>query len=52
MAEGLFDHQELDHIHIAEVWANWMSVVLMEWVLERVENLETRVQVFFSLTPG
>ena len=43
MVEGLFDCQEPDHIHIAEVQANWMSVVLMEQVLERVENLETRV---------
>ena len=46
MVEGLFDHQEPDHVHIAEMWANWMSVALMERVLERVENLETRVCVF------
>ena len=46
MAEGLFDWQELDHIHIAEVQANWFSVALMERVLERVENLEGRVSLF------
>ena len=28
MAEGLFDRQEPDHIHIAEVQANWMLVAL------------------------
>ena len=40
MAEGLFDHQEPDHVHIAEMWANWLSVVLTERVLERVENVK------------
>ena len=34
MAEGLFDRRELDHVHIAEVQANWLSVVLTERVLE------------------
>ena len=43
MAEGLFDCRDPDHIHIAKVCANWMLVVLTEQVLERVENLETRV---------
>ena len=46
MAEGLFDWREPDHIHIAEVRANWLSVTLTEWVLERVENLEGRVSLF------
>ena len=46
MAEGLFNWWEPDHIHIAEVRANWMSVALTEQVLERVENLETRVSLF------
>ena len=46
MAEGLFDRREPDHVNIAEVRANWMSVVLTERVLERVENLETRVSLF------
>ena len=50
MAEGLFDCQELDHVHIAEMQANWMSVALMEWVLERVENTEGGVSSF-SLIP-
>ena len=45
MAEGLFNRQELDHIHIAEVRANWLSVALTERVLERVENLEGRVSL-------
>ena len=43
MAEGLFDCQEPDHVHIAEVQANWLSVALTERVLERVENVEGRV---------
>ena len=43
MAEGLFDRREPDHEHIAEMQANWLSVVLTEWVLERVENVEGRV---------
>ena len=34
MAEGLFDCREPDHIHIAEVRANWLSVALTERVLE------------------
>ena len=46
MAEGLFDQCEPDHIHIVEVCANWLSVVLTEQVLERVENLEGRVSLF------
>ena len=46
MVEGLFDRREPDHIHIAEVQANWLSVALMERVLERVENLEGRVSLF------
>ena len=51
MAEGLFDRQEPDHIHIAEVCANWLSVVLMERVLERVENLKGRVSLFLPDAP-
>ena len=47
MAKGLFDWHKPDHIHIAEVHANRLSVVLMERVLERVENLETRVSFLF-----
>ena len=47
MVEGLFNHQEPDHIHIAEMWANWLSVVLTERVLERIENVEGRVSSFF-----
>ena len=46
MAEGLFNQRKPDHIHIAEVRANWLSVALTERVLERVENLEGRVSVF------
>ena len=46
MAEGLFDRRELDHVHIAEMRANWMSVALTERVLERVENTEGRVSSF------
>ena len=45
MAEGLFDRREPDHDHIAEVHANWLLVVLMERVLERVENTEGRVSL-------
>ena len=47
MAEGLFNRREPDHIHIAEVWANWLSVALTERVLERVENVEGRVSSSF-----
>ena len=47
MVGGLFNRCELDHIHIAEVRANWLSVALTEWVLERVKNLEGRVSLFF-----
>ena len=47
MAEGLFNCRELDHIHIAEVRANWLSVALTERVLERVENVEGRVSSSF-----
>ena len=46
MAEGLFDQREPDHVHIAEVHANWLSVALTERVLERVKNLEERVSLF------
>ena len=48
MAEGLFDRQEPDHDHIAEVRANWLLVALTEWVLERVENTEGRVSLLSS----
>ena len=47
MVEGLFDHQDPDHVHIAEVRANWMLVALMERVLERVENIKGRVSPSF-----
>ena len=47
MAEGLFDRREPDHIHIAEMRANWLLVVLTERVLERVENVEGRVSSSF-----
>ena len=43
MAEGLFNHREPDHVHIAEMQANWLSVALTKRVLERVENVEGRV---------
>ena len=43
MVESLFDRRDPDHVHIAEMRANWMSVALMERVLERVENTEGRV---------
>ena len=43
MAEGLFDRREPDHVHIAEMRANWLSVVLTERVLEQVENVKGRV---------
>ena len=46
MAEGLFDRQDPDHVHITEMRANWMSVALTERVLERVENTEGRVSSF------
>ena len=46
MAEGLFDRCKPDHNHIVEVRANWLSVALMERVLERVENTEGRVSSF------
>ena len=52
MVEGLFDRWELDCIHIAEVHANWLSVGLTEWVLERVENLEGRVSLFSFDAPS
>ena len=51
MAEGLFDCREPDHDHIAEVCANWLSVALTEWVLERVENTEGRVSPLSSEFP-
>ena len=47
MVEGLFDRREPDHIHIAEVRANWLSVALTERVLERVENVEGWVHISF-----
>ena len=47
MAEGLFDRHEPDHVHIAEMRANWLSVALTERVLERVENVEGRVSSSF-----
>ena len=34
MVESLFDCHNLDHVHIAEMCANWISVALMERVLE------------------
>ena len=46
MVEGLFDWREPDHVHIAEVCANWLSVALTERVLEWIENLEGRVSLF------
>ena len=46
IVEGPFNHQELDHVHIAEMQANWMLVALTEQVLERVENIEGRVSSF------
>ena len=52
MAEGLFDRREPDHVHIAEVRANWLSVALTERVLERVENLEGRVSLFSFDAPS
>ena len=51
MVEGPFDRCEPDHIHIAEVRANWLSVALTERVLERVENLEGRVSLFLFDAP-
>ena len=47
MAEGLFNRREPDHVHIAEMRANWLSVALTERVLERVENVEGRVSSSF-----
>ena len=47
MAEGLFNHREPDHVHMAEMRANWLSVALTERVLERVENVEGRVSSSF-----
>ena len=54
MAEGLFDRCEPDHVHIAEMRANWLSVALIKRVLERVENVEGRVSSSFpdTLWPG
>ena len=40
MVEGLFDCREPDHVHIAEMRANWLSVALTERVLERVKNCQ------------
>ena len=48
MAEGLFNRHEPDHEHIAEMQANWLSVVLTERVLERVENVEGQVRISLS----
>ena len=47
MVEGLFDRCEPDHVHIAEMWANWLLVALTERVLERVENVKGRVSSSF-----
>ena len=47
MAEGLFNRQEPDHIHIVEMWANWLSVALTEGVLEGVGNVKGRVSSSF-----
>ena len=47
MAEGLFNCRDPDFRDISEMRANWLSVVLTERVLERIENLEGRVCVFF-----
>ena len=44
MAEGLFNRREPDHVHIAEVRANWLLVALTE----RVENVEGRVRISLS----
>ena len=52
MVEGLFDRCKPDHIHIVEVHANWLSVALMERVLERVKNLEGRVSLFLFDAPA
>ena len=52
MAESLFDRRDPDHVHIAEMRANWMSVALMERVLERVENTEGRVSSFLLGFPS
>ena len=52
MAESLFDCRDPDHVHIAEMHANWMLVALMEWVLERVENTEGRVSSFLLGFPS
>ena len=52
MAESLFDRQDPDHVHIAEMHANWMSVALTEWVLERVENTKGRVSSFLLVFPS
>ena len=49
MAEGLFDCWDLDHVHIAEMQANWMLVALTERVLERVENTKGRVSSFLCV---
>ena len=49
MVEGLFDCRDLDFRDISEMCANWMSVALMERVLERVENLEGQVCVCFVM---
>ena len=52
MVEGLFNRQEPDHVHVAKMRANWMSVALTERVLERVENVEGRVSSSFLGTFG
>ena len=43
MSEGLFDRCKPDHVQVGEERAMWLSVVLTERVLERVENLESQV---------
>jgi len=50
MSEGVFDRREPDHLGIGEERAMWLSVVMTERVLERVENLESRV-CFLLLSP-
>jgi hypothetical protein len=50
MSEGVFDRREPDHVGIGEERAMWLSVAMTERVLERVENLESRVW-FFWLSP-
>jgi len=48
MAEGVFDRRAPDHVGIGEERAMWLSVAMTERVLERVENLESRVCLWLS----